>query len=261
MLVSFRRLAVVVVVAGSALQPLTAYAAPAPRTITTHESGCTEEAFGRSLVRAAVEPLVPDGFELTPAFTPDPADPRVAGFMNVVTCSQVTIAGPGRSSVTQQDTHSLIYTATLLDGTPCLLLFATDSPVLAARYRQLGLPVQLLGRDTTSRTTTGSEGSARYVWSLEGSGWDGTVDGSVPTTLAPVEASTYELVHQTGDTVVHVCYDNVASSTANTVRFDFTNTPVAALAAVPVLPPGVEFFGNYVRGSWTATASADTCAS
>jgi hypothetical protein len=137
-----------VVVAASLVVPSwTAQSAPSP-SVSTRESGCTEQAFNRSLVRDAVDPLVPDQFELTPTFTPAGSPSRVAGLINVVTCSKVVFDGPGGAYFTQHPTTTtVIYSATLLDGTGYVLLYATDNPVLAARYRQLGWPVQLLSPD------------------------------------------------------------------------------------------------------------------
>lgn len=63
---------------------------------------------------------------------------------------------------------TFIYSATLRDGTSYVLLYATDDPVLAARYRQLGWPVQLLSPGTSTTPVTRPDGSQRQMWSFEG---------------------------------------------------------------------------------------------
>ena len=264
MFFALRRSAVAAVVAaaGALTAPsLAAQAAPAP-TVTTQEAGCTEEAFTRSIIRETVDPLVPDELELTPTFTPVGSKPRVLGFINVVTCTQVTLDGPASAYFRQHPTTTtFIFSAALLDGTAYVLLYATDNPVLAARYRQLGWPVQLLSPKTSSIPMTRSDGSQRLIWSLQGSGWNGVVDGSVPQALNPTEASTFELVHETNGTLLHLCYANLSSSTPNMVWFDLSNTPVADFAAVSVLPidPKIEISGSYGVGGWTATLTTQAC--
>jgi hypothetical protein len=249
----------VVVVAALFVPEMTATAAPAP-TVTTQESGCTEQAFTRSLVRDAVDPLIPDEFDLTPTFTPPGSPARVAGLINVVTCNQVALDGAGGAYFAKHPTTTtVIYSASLLDGTGYVLLYATDNPVLAARYRQLGWPVELLTPGTSSKPVIRPDGSERQVWSLKGPGWDGVVDGSVPASLSPVTSSTFELVHETDGTVLYLCYANEASVTPNVVWFDLSNTPVADFAAVPVLPTGFEFPGWYITGSQTVTLTTERC--
>jgi hypothetical protein len=265
---ALRRLAVAAVIAAAAATAapsLGAQAAPAP-TVTTHEAGCTEEAFARSLFQDTVDPLVPDGLELTPIVLPAGSRPRVLGFVNVVTCTQVTTDGPASAYFRQHpSTTTFILSAALLNGTSYVLLYATDNPVLAARYRQLGWPVELLTPKTGSIWTTGRDGSPREVWSLQGPGLDGTVDGSVPATLDPAEASTFELVHESNGTLLHLCYANFSSSTPNTVWFDLSNTPAAKFVARPALDIDsethikVEISGYYGVGGWTATLTTQAC--
>ncbi len=251
--------AVVAAVALVSAPSSTAFSAPAA-TVTTQERGCTEQAFNRNLIRDAVDPLIPDDYELTPT-SPAGAPARVAGLINVVTCSQVTTDGPAAAYFAHHPTTTtFIYSATLLDGTSYVLLFATDNPVLAARYGQLGWPVQLLGPKTgTAPGTDAAGGAQRRLWGLHGAGWDGVVDGSVPATLNPAGTSTFELVHQSEDTVLHLCYANVSSVTSNTVWFDLSRTPVADLAAVSVLPTDFQFAGWYITGDQTATLTTESC--
>jgi hypothetical protein len=245
-----------------AVPSLTAHSAPEP-TVSTSESGCTEQAFTRSLIRDAVDPLVPDEFELTPTFTPVGSPARVAGLINVVTCTQVTVSGPAAAYFAQHPTMTtFIYSASLLDGTGYALLYATDNPVLAARYRQLGWPVQLLSPRTNLSLVDPADAPQQAAWSLKGPGWDGLVESSVPSTLNPVESSTFELVHQSGDTLLHLCYANLASVTPNTVWFDLSQTPVADFAALAVLPTDpvkIQFPGWRIKGGWTATLTSQAC--
>ena len=169
--------------------------------------------------------------------------------------------GPGGAYFRQHPaTTTVIYSATLLDGTGYVLLYATDNPVLAARYRQLGWPVQLLSPGTNTTPVTSPDGCQRQVWSLEGPGWDGTVNGSVPATLNPAASSTFELVHQSNATVLHLCFANESAVTPNLLWFDLSNTPVANLAAVSVLPANVQLGGWYITGRQTVTLTTQPCA-
>ncbi|TDN92626.1 hypothetical protein [Microbacterium sp. BK668] len=245
---------------------LPASAAPGP-AVTTQESDCTEAAFDRNLSAAAVDPLIPDGYELVPAFTPVGAPPRVQGLINVVTCEQVVLEGPGGASLGRQSSVTyVIYSARLAGGGLYVVSYATDNAVLAARYRQLGWPVDLLGPRTQAASVSGQDGSQQYAWTLQGPGWDGRVAAYVPAELNPVESSGFAAVHKTPDgTVLYLCYANSSSATESAVTFDLVDTPVAALAAIPPLIPNPaapgpsSFRGTFVVGEWTATLSTEDC--
>lgn len=82
----------------------------------------------------------------------------------------------------------------------------------------------------------------------------------MPATLNPATSSTFELVHQPSETLLHLCYANESSVTPNRLWFDLSNTAVANLAAVSVLQTNVELSGWYNTGNQTVTLTFQPCA-
>ena len=108
--------------------------------LTTDERDCHEINIPRATVYAATDGLVPDRY--TVAALPTAARVRVIDYV----CESLTVDGQPHARQTQV-TIGAVQLAQQGTSTPYYILWlGTDNPVLAARYRQLGIPaVNLAG--------------------------------------------------------------------------------------------------------------------
>jgi hypothetical protein len=143
-----------------------------------------------------------------------------------------------------------------------LLWYATDNPVLWAKYQRLGFPVSRIQPDTefSLEETT----NPRWHWNIAGAGLDYRLDaiGNTSTQSPAAPSGNFYFDGPRGD--LHLAFTNTATVSPATINADFTQLqPFQALPTgdqflcIPAKTPpcsedarGAGF--NIVRGSWTS---------
>ncbi|MFH8252684.1 hypothetical protein ACH3VR_20115 [Microbacterium sp. B2969] len=224
--------------------------------LTTHESDCTELAVVRAVTPAGARELVPPRYEPLVLVGGGLTTGRFAMWDYV--CEQFSIDGQTNAPRTQISMGGIAVTTRdgeRVDGAYYLVYLATDNPVLAARYRQVGLPATFTpGLSATVSDTAASPfevsfdaPTARYA-----------VAATAPAAPVVVPATSgLELYFEGGSGGVLLSYENKAGgSVAAQLTADYREHSILApIIALPRLlqPVGAPF--PIVRGDWDATAA------
>lgn len=226
-------------------------------SLTTVESDCYEVTFGRAGRVDAVRVVVPERY--TPGVFSTGLGFPVAGLrVWDYTCRELSVDTQRRD----RETHVSLYAAALTqrDGQPVtgsyyLLGLSTDDPVLAARYRQVGLPAELLPDVAWSVT---APGETPYVVAFSVPGVDEhQVRAQAAAAPQPTPASGGPTFFYDGDAgEVAMTYANQEiGSASSTMTFDLTrDMGIVAVIALPSLVSGTVAGPTY-RGDWTAAVT------
>lgn len=229
--------------------------------LSTDERDCHEINIPRATVYAATDGLVPDRY--TVAALPTFARVRIIDYV----CESLTVDGQPHARQTQV-TIGAVQLAQQGTSTPYYILWlGTDNPVLAARYRQLGIPAVNLAGSTSLVTLTPAGGlnvTLQYTTDdpSEPSELDHTITTRAPIAPLPVPTpgSQLRLFHDDERGQTQVVFNNLESAaTAGVITADLTRIrPLADIIVFPsLLTIGgtTSFGGSTIRGSWEATVT------
>jgi hypothetical protein len=247
-------LLVVLVPASSAAAQAAAGESGRDRVLTTtQETDCSEVGVNRAANLKLARELVPARYTL---LQPSTTTARLR-FIDYH-CESLSVDGhpPARDT-----TVSIIgYVTTARGGEEgpgfYIIAIATDNPVLFAKYRAAGLPVEFDRRTAASETDSGTAGSPTIInWNFVGDGLDHTIRAEATEPPAgPIESSTGTFYFDDGrHGDLRLRFDNLMrpNSTAR-VFADFRDaSAVAGLFSAPnfLVVNGVNF--TFTRGSWT----------
>jgi hypothetical protein len=220
---------------------------------TTQETDCYEVGINRSANLTLARQLVPKRYIL---FQPSATTARLR-FVDYH-CESLSVDGhpPARDT-----TVSIIgYVTSTRDGVAgpgdmYIIAIATDNPVLFAKYRAAGLPVEF-NRRTSASETSGTGSSARiFNWNFVGDGLDHTIRAETTEAPAgPITSSTgtfYFDDERRGD--LRLRFDNLfRPDTTARIFADFRDaSAVDELFSEPrfLIINGANF--TFTRGSWT----------
>lgn len=228
--------------------------------VTLLEAGheeCYEVLFGRAADLTALSAVVPDRYTL---FTQPVPTGGQAGRVRVIDASCLTsVDGQQRvqrSAVTLGVAEVVARDAVPTPNSYYLLWAGTDDAVLAARLRQVGLPVEHLPASATADQP--ADGTSSVGFSFVGDGLDHSLTAQVvEPPQAVVDRSRFTAYHDgpRGD-VRLVDVNALTAGTTSKVTGDLTG--IGALQPLLLTPRlatlnGVSFGSSFRRGGWTRT--------
>jgi hypothetical protein len=266
-----RRFWVTLALASAALiipSSATAKVPPGLESTTTDESGCVEIGVLRAGSLTALRTVVPTRYTL---LVPNPNAPNAGRvIVTTYTCDQVLVDDHSTADAAQPTTV-VIGSASITHrgGDPIsgqyILWYATDNPVLFAKYQRLGLPVSLL-RHQDAQISLGDVTSNLH-WTIAGDGLDYDLS-AIGTETATTTRSTSRWFYDGPRGDLELTFTNTFGVSSAQIIADFSQLqplvpllPNETLSCIPAARPsptcppaasGVTFPGSYARGSWTS---------
>ncbi len=224
--------------------------------LETSEENCSEITIPRAANLAATDALVPEDY--TVAVFGAAARVRIIDYV----CSDVVVDRQRHSRPTHVSIGAAQLSARLgqpAPGTFYVLWLGTDNPVLAARYRQVGIASEYLS-ESSSTSETLTDGTFRLGLSYLRGDTEHTISSTAPSEPVPVPSpgSGVTLFHQGDQGEVVLSYDNTEiATTSGLIAGDLTGiktlVQVIALPALLTLNGTVPFPGSTSRGTWTSS--------
>lgn len=225
--------------------------------LSTHEAECTEVAVVRAVTPEGARALVPQRYEPTTL---------VAGGLTIgrfqmwdYVCERFGVDGQSHAPRTQISIGAIAVSkrdAVPVSGAYYLLYLATDNPVLAARYGQVGLPARF-DRGLSATVSEVSASPFEVSFAAPTIGYHVTavaLSAPLPIALAQDGPS---LFYEGGSGEVRLSYRNtMGAASAALVTGDYREHEVLApIIALPRLlePTGAPF--PVARGDWDATVA------
>lgn len=229
------------------------------RTLTTVEAGCTETFIPRAVTLDGARSLVPQRYDLLTTSSSGMTFARFVVWDYV--CEQLSVDAQklerrthvslGVIEITTRDQEPLP-----LNSSFYIVAIRTDNPVLAARYRQVGLPA-VLDRDMAATVSDNSVAPYKVSFTVPNASYTTTAVADAAPAPAPAEGGGPELYHEGRAGEVLLSYDNSSEAiTSAAVTADFrqyeTLVPIIGLPRLLEIP-GVSFARSLIRGDWEAT--------
>jgi hypothetical protein len=236
-------------------------------TVTSDERGCTEAAYYRRGLEAAVRPLVPEQYTPEVALVDKEGRSIVVLLINEVVCQQVITGGVRvRGPVV---TVIVSVRVTLPDGTEdfYVLFYATDNPIQFAAFKRFGWPVELLKKASTGTVTRDASGQITSMHlTVMGAGagaraWDHELTllrGDAPVSEPEQAPGLY--YRDVDGTQLKLCYAmNIGVARPVTVSANLAQTPLPSITPGPRLNQNFTIPGTLAVGDWVSTLTAGSC--
>jgi len=225
--------------------------------VISDERGCTELAYNRPGMLAAVRPLVPARYTLQQGASPD----RTPVQVNEISCDAVTLDGHPTGSAGGPTTTVIVSALfTAIDGSPArggyVLDYTTDNGVVFAAYQQLGWPATFLGSPVTFLVSALPDGADSISLDVAHGKWEHAIDAMTTTPLSTVGHSTATFRHDTHQASLQLCYDNNTARRSVILAGDLSRTPLASLTPAPAFTAAN---GAAFTGGWSASLGTDPC--
>ena len=225
--------------------------------VTSDEQGCTELAYNRPGMLAAVRPLVPARYTLQQGASPD----RTPVQVNEISCDAVTLDGHPTGSAGGPTTTVIVSALfTAIDGSPArggyVLDYATDNGVVFADYQRQGWPATLLGSPVTYLVSPLPDGADSISLDVAHGGWEHAIDAVTTSPWSTVAHSTATFRHDTDQASLLLCYANDTARRSVILAGDLSRTPLASLTPAPAFTAAN---GAAFTGGWSASLGTDAC--
>ncbi|WP_243075748.1 hypothetical protein [Microbacterium sp. SS28] len=226
--------------------------------LTTQEADCTEVFIPRAVTVEGARALVPGHYELVTTVSAGVTFARFVVWDYV--CEKVSVDGQkldqrthisiGAIAITTRDQvplppNSAFYTVAI----------RTDNPVLAARYRQVGLPAEF-APDMVATVSDNAATPFQVAFAVPDAGYIETaVADAAPVPVLDDGGPVLYHVGQSGE--VLLSYDNSSGAAVSAViTADYRQytllVPIIGLARLLEIR-GVRFANSLIRGDWEAT--------
>jgi len=219
--------------------------------LTLREENCAEVVIPRAVTLTGLRPLVPAEYTIVPI---GPIAGRVI-FIDY-SCEGVSV---DRQRNSRPTTTTIVgaQIAPIEGGSTSayyILGIATTNPIVAARYRQLGLPVYFNPNITSSDVLRPGGTASDLAMNFVGSPLDHSFTGvTVEPAAGPItESLGAPMYYNADDGTYRLTFDN-ESRPATTIRLtgDFTTSSLIAPILASPARPTANF--TFVRASWTTT--------
>lgn len=224
--------------------------------LTTDESGCTELTIPRAITPEGARALVPERYEPTVA---------VGGALTTSTfrmwdyvCEHLTVDGQSHAQRTHISIGAVLFSSR--DGLPLtgfyLVSLATDNAVLAARYRQVGMPA-VFAPGLSDQVSDAADSPFTVSFAVPEPRYDVGATGPSAPIPVPVAAGGPGIFYEGASGEVVLQYRNRTAGTApGQVTADYREHEI--LAPIIALPRLLQITGvtfPMIRGDWNATVA------
>ena len=227
--------------------------------LTTQETDCTETFIPRAVTPDGARALVPDRYEL---FTTASGGVTFARFVVWdYVCDELSVDDQRLQQRTHISLGAIAITSRDREALPpnssfYIVAIRTDNPVLAARYRQVGLAADF-APDMVATVSDSATAPFEVSFTVPSASYTETAVADTVPVPVPVDGGGPVLYQEGRAGEVLLSYDNSAgAATSAVITADYRQyellVPIIGLPRLLEIP-GVRFANSVIRGDWEAT--------